>query len=176
MEEKNHLPTLMWLPWGPALMGLLQMTMGLPLSRHQHYPPQLTINIMKALQWEERSTNLRRAGPLPIHSSMWRRPSWRPFTRVWGTLDGQIRMDIDWVMQKSANRSTIAENAIFRQPNLHHCMGYRITWTSNIVLKLLIYTPKTIYKAMGHLEWPKKDWYWLSYAKNGKSQHNRSTG
>ena len=34
---------------GTGMMGLLQMRIRLSLSRHQHYPRQLTINFMKVL-------------------------------------------------------------------------------------------------------------------------------
>ena len=55
-------------------------------------------------------------------------------------------------MQKMTNRSPVVEIENFRQPNLHHGAGYRITFTTNIVLKLISYSLKTIHKGMGHLE------------------------
>ena len=48
--------------------------------------------------------------------------------------------------------SPFVEIEIFRQTNLHRGAGYRITFTTNIVLKLITYTLKTIHKGVGHLK------------------------
>ena len=76
-------------------------------------------------------------------------------------------------MQQLANLSNVVEIENFRQPNLHHCAGYIITFATTIVLKLIAYTLKTNHNGVGHLKLQKLDEYWLGNAKICKSQHDR---
>ena len=57
------------------------------------------------------------------------------------------------------DRSPVVEIKNFRQTNLHHGAGYSITFTTNIVLKLITYTLKTIHKGVGHLKLKKLNDY-----------------
>ena len=58
------------------------------------------------------------------------------------------------------NCSPVVEIEISRQTNLHHGAGYhRITFTTNIVLKLITYTLKTNHNGDGHLKLQKLDEY-----------------
>ena len=62
-------------------------------------------------------------------------------------------------MQKSANRSPVVGIENFRHPNLHHCAGYMITFTTNVALKLIAYTLKTNHNGVGHLKMQKLNEY-----------------